>query len=133
MFLLVVTLVFKILWLQVLLGQGVIYQSLRRIQQFAMALACWSPSNHGWIKMNSDGAVSMNNDNASIGGLFRDLDSHWLCGYFLKVSKEMVFRIKARAILRGLCIALEKGYRQLEIECDNAVLVESVLVLPVVT
>ncbi|MBA0678932.1 hypothetical protein Goari_020249, partial [Gossypium aridum] len=33
----------------------------------------------------------------------------------------------ARAILESLCIAWEKGYRQLEIECDNALLVESVL------
>ncbi|MFQ6641389.1 hypothetical protein Gotur_016493, partial [Gossypium turneri] len=38
-----------------------------------------------------------------------------------------VFHIEARAILEGLRIAWEKGYRQLEIDCDNALLVESVL------
>ncbi|MBA0746811.1 hypothetical protein Gogos_009294, partial [Gossypium gossypioides] len=52
---------------------------------------------------------------------------HWLCGYSLKVSKETVFHIEARAILEGLRVAWEKGYRQLEIECNNALLVESVL------
>ncbi|KAG8479054.1 hypothetical protein CXB51_029680 [Gossypium anomalum] len=82
---------------------------------------------HGWIKMNSDGAVSMNYDNASIRGLFRDVNGHWLSRYSLKVSKEMIFRIEALAILEDLRIAWEKGYRQLEIECDNALLVESVL------
>ncbi|MBA0744342.1 hypothetical protein Gogos_006970, partial [Gossypium gossypioides] len=77
--------------------------------------------------MNSDGAMSMTDDNTSIGGLFRDVDGHWLCGYSLKVSKETVFCIEARAILEGLRIAWEKGYRHLEIEHDNALLVESVL------
>ncbi|MBA0597257.1 hypothetical protein Gorai_007069, partial [Gossypium raimondii] len=33
-----------------------------------------------------------------------------------------------RAILEGLLIAWEKCYRQLEIECNNALLVESVLI-----
>lgn len=37
----------------------------------------------------------------------------------------MVFRVKTRVILEGLHIAWEKGYRQLEIECDNVLLVES--------
>ncbi|KAK5786226.1 hypothetical protein PVK06_040858 [Gossypium arboreum] len=93
-----------------------------------MALAtCWSPLDHGWIKMNSDGAVSMNYDNTSIRGLFRDVNGHWLSRYSLKVSNEMIFGIEARAILEGLHIAWEKGYRQLEIKCDNALLVESVL------
>ncbi|KAH1115691.1 hypothetical protein J1N35_009069 [Gossypium stocksii] len=41
--------------------------------------------------------------------------------------KRTVFHIEARVILEGLRIAWEKGYRQLEIECDNALLVESVL------
>ncbi|MFQ6654687.1 hypothetical protein Gotur_025572 [Gossypium turneri] len=68
----------------------------------------------------------MNDDNASIGGLFKDVNDDWLCGYSLKVSKETFFRIEARAILIVLRIAWEKGYRQLEIECDNALLVESV-------
>ncbi|MFQ6662121.1 hypothetical protein Gotur_030037, partial [Gossypium turneri] len=38
------------------------------------------------------------------------------------------FRIEARAILEVLRIAWEKGYRLLEIKCENALLVESVLI-----
>ncbi|KAK5840945.1 hypothetical protein PVK06_009853 [Gossypium arboreum] len=58
--------------------------------------------------MNLDGVVSMNDDNVSIGALFRDVNGHWLCRYSLKVSKETLFHIKARAILEGLRIAWEK-------------------------
>ncbi|MBA0760930.1 hypothetical protein Gotri_023642, partial [Gossypium trilobum] len=49
------------------------------------------------------------------------------CGYSLKVNKKTIFRIEARAIIEGLRIALEKSYRQLEMECDNALLIEFVL------
>ncbi|MBA0618951.1 hypothetical protein Godav_028210 [Gossypium davidsonii] len=56
-------------------------QSSQGIQSLATTLAtCWSPPDHGWIKMNSDGVVSMNDDNASIGGLFKDVNDHWLFG-----------------------------------------------------
>ncbi|MBA0576216.1 hypothetical protein Golob_027649 [Gossypium lobatum] len=46
----------------------------------------------------------------------------------LRLGKEMVFHVEARVILEGLLIAWEKGYRQLEIECNDALLVESVLI-----
>ncbi|MBA0727900.1 hypothetical protein Golax_000848, partial [Gossypium laxum] len=37
--------------------------------------------------------------------------------------KDVIFKIEARAILEGLCLAWEKGFRHLELECDNAFLV----------
>ncbi|KAK5839096.1 hypothetical protein PVK06_007857 [Gossypium arboreum] len=46
-------------------------------------LKYWSPPKPGWIKMKSDGAVSFNDDNASIGGVFKDADGNWLCSYLL--------------------------------------------------
>ncbi|MBA0762166.1 hypothetical protein Gotri_024708, partial [Gossypium trilobum] len=45
----------------------------------------------------------------------------------IQQTSRTVFRVEARVILEGLRIAWEKGYRQLEIECDNTLLVESVL------
>ncbi|MBA0660641.1 hypothetical protein Goklo_012628, partial [Gossypium klotzschianum] len=40
------------------------------------------------------------------------------------MSKETIFRIEARAILKSLQITWVKGYRKFEIECDNVLLVE---------
>lgn len=48
----------------------------------------------------------------------------WL---LIQSEKKMVFCVEARAILEGLRIAWEKGYKQLEIECNNALLVEFLL------
>ncbi|KAK5818693.1 hypothetical protein PVK06_023637 [Gossypium arboreum] len=85
----------------------------------------WSPSELIWIKVNTDGTMPFNDDNASIGGVFRDTDGKWLCGYSMRMGKETVFHIEVRATLEGLRIAWEKGYRQLKVEYDNAFLVET--------
>ncbi|KAK5845814.1 hypothetical protein PVK06_002043 [Gossypium arboreum] len=58
----------------------------------------WSPPKDGWIKLNMDRAVPSNNAN-----------------------------IDWRSVLEELRIAWDKGFRQIELECDNVVLVESLL------
>ncbi|MBA0726700.1 hypothetical protein Golax_002510, partial [Gossypium laxum] len=62
-----------------------------------------------------------------MGGMFRDADARWLCGFSIAVSKETIFRVEAQAMFEGLRIAWEKGFRQLELECDNTLLVETLL------
>ncbi|MBA0790278.1 hypothetical protein Gohar_014939 [Gossypium harknessii] len=46
----------------------------------------------------------------------------------MKIGKERIFKVEARAILKRLQIAWEAGYRHLELECDDAMVVESILV-----
>ncbi|MBA0561732.1 hypothetical protein Golob_018533, partial [Gossypium lobatum] len=87
----------------------------------------WSHMEKGWIKLNTDGAVSSSSPTASIGGVFKDLDANWLCGYSLAFGKGFVFKVEARAVLEGLFIAWEKGFRKIEVECDSALLVELLL------
>ncbi|MBA0815577.1 hypothetical protein Gohar_000340 [Gossypium harknessii] len=87
----------------------------------------WSPLEKGWIKHNTDEAMPYISNWASMGGVIRDADARWLCWFSMAVSKETIFRIEARAILEGLPIAWEKGFRQVELECDNAFLVETLL------
>ncbi|KAG8488111.1 hypothetical protein CXB51_018618 [Gossypium anomalum] len=43
------------------------------------------------------------------------------------LRKDIIFKIEAKAILEGLCLAWEKGIRQLDIGCDNALLVETIV------
>lgn len=40
---------------------------------------------------------------------------------------DTIFKVEARAILECLNFARDKGFRQLEFECDNALLVETIL------
>ncbi|KAK5839197.1 hypothetical protein PVK06_007967 [Gossypium arboreum] len=82
----------------------------------------------GWIKLNMDGVVSPSRSFASIGGVFRYMNGSWLCGFLMRLGEDIIFKVEAKAILKGLNLAWDKGFRQLELECDNALLVETILV-----
>lgn len=88
----------------------------------------WSPSKIRWVKLKTNGAMTPNSRNASVGGVFKDLDARWLCGFSMTVAKNTIFHVEARAMLEGLHIAWDRGQRQLKIECANALLVECFLV-----
>ncbi|MBA0613425.1 hypothetical protein Godav_013864 [Gossypium davidsonii] len=88
----------------------------------------WSVLEVGWIKLNMDGPVSPFRSSASIGGVFRDMNGSWLCGFLMRLGGDIIFKVEARAIFKGLILARDKGFRQLELECDNALLVETILV-----
>ncbi|MFQ6625417.1 hypothetical protein Gotur_026630 [Gossypium turneri] len=60
-------------------------------------------------------------------GVFRDFNANWLGGYSMRIGKESIFRIEARAMLEGLRIAWDMGFRQIELKCDNALLLELLL------
>ncbi|MBA0796054.1 hypothetical protein Gohar_006854 [Gossypium harknessii] len=87
----------------------------------------WSVSEWGWVKLNTDGAVSLSSCSTATGGVIRDEKVNWLCGYSMILGRDEVFRIEARSMLKGLCLTWEKGYRQVELESDNALLVELIL------
>ncbi|MBA0755525.1 hypothetical protein Gogos_021086 [Gossypium gossypioides] len=43
------------------------------------------------------------------------------------LGKDEVFKIEARSMLERLHLLWDKGYRQVELECDNTFLVEIIL------
>ncbi|KAK5794016.1 hypothetical protein PVK06_035207 [Gossypium arboreum] len=89
----------------------------------------WSAPNRGWSKLNTDGAVSLNGSYVAIGGVIKNANANWLWGLSMLLRKIIIFKIEARAILKGLRLAWEKKIRLLEIECDNALLVEMIVVV----
>ncbi|KAG8482578.1 hypothetical protein CXB51_024192 [Gossypium anomalum] len=66
-------------------------------------------------------------DQGFSGRVFKDSDVNWLYGYSIMVGKDSIFRVEARAVLEGLHIAWERTFRQIDMECDNALLVETIL------
>ncbi|MBA0675719.1 hypothetical protein Goari_017244, partial [Gossypium aridum] len=46
----------------------------------------------------------------------------------MAVDKETPFKFEARTVLEGLRLAWEKRSTQVKFECDNALLVESLLI-----
>lgn len=83
----------------------------------------WTAPEMGWVKLNSDAAVQTAGQTASIEGVLRDLDANRLRGYSMSLGNDSVFHIEARAILEGLYFTWDKGFRKVEVECDNVLLV----------
>lgn len=86
----------------------------------------WQKPQNGWIKLNTDGSFSSDGLSASIGGLRRDSKGHWLFGFKMKLFTSEILQIEAAAIVSGLKVAWNKGYRRVELECDNAHVVDIV-------
>lgn len=84
-------------------------------------------SKNGLDKINSDGIVSTSGQDASIGEVLRDSNANLFWGYTISFSKESIFKVETKAMLEGLFIAWEKGFRKVEVECDNTLLVELIL------
>lgn len=62
-----------------------------------------------------------------MGGVFRDAGARKLYGFSIVFCNEAIFRIEACVILKGLHIEWEKRFRKIELKCDNAFLVETLL------
>ncbi|KAH1048284.1 hypothetical protein J1N35_039068 [Gossypium stocksii] len=69
----------------------------------------WNALDVGWVKLNMDGVVSASRYSASIGGAFRDENEIWLRRFSMRLAVNTVFKI------------------ELELECNNALLVETIL------
>ena len=41
----------------------------------------WIPLREGWVKLNTDGAANGETKIAGCGGLLRDVDGRWICGF----------------------------------------------------
>lgn len=84
----------------------------------------WTPPNEGWVKLNVDGAVALDGQQASIRGLLQDSTGTWLWGYAMSYGGDSVFKVEARVMLEGLLLVWDKGFKRVEVESDNALLVE---------
>ncbi|MBA0877908.1 hypothetical protein Goshw_005453, partial [Gossypium schwendimanii] len=60
---------------------------------------------------------------AAIGGVARGPSSDWLFGFKVSVSFIDIFQIEAKVVFEGLRLAWNKGFRQVELESGNALLI----------
>ncbi|KAF7814031.1 cytochrome P450 71A1-like [Senna tora] len=78
----------------------------------------WSKPKQGMIKLNTDGSSFGNPGMAGYGGIFRNEDGGWLCGYsgFIGIRTSMFAELTA--IKHGLNLAINKGFLKLEVDSD---------------
>uniref|UniRef100_A0A453ADZ8 RNase H type-1 domain-containing protein n=1 Tax=Aegilops tauschii subsp. strangulata TaxID=200361 RepID=A0A453ADZ8_AEGTS len=89
-----------------------------------VALVRWSRPPLGWCKLNFDGSVKHDGSGrASIGGVIRNSTGHAIVAYAERTEHAGVGVVEARALMRGLELALGMGCSSLVVEGDDLTLV----------
>ncbi|MFQ6625623.1 hypothetical protein Gotur_005710 [Gossypium turneri] len=86
----------------------------------------WQRPKPGWVKINIDGWMSTSRQRAAIGGALKGPNGGWLVGFEMVTSMASIFQIEAQAILKGLKLAWMRGFRQVEVENNNALLIDTI-------
>ncbi|XP_039840862.1 uncharacterized protein LOC120700683 [Panicum virgatum] len=90
-----------------------------------VVLVRWTPPPHGWFKINFDGSVYHDGSGrASIGGAIRDSAGRVVLAFAEPTEHSTVGIVEARAMIRGLRLALGLGVRRVVVEGDDLVLVQ---------
>ncbi|MBA0576986.1 hypothetical protein Golob_024634 [Gossypium lobatum] len=76
-------------------------------------------SANNWVFLFTDGAVARDYGYAAIGGVARDRDGNWIVGFNRFLGMCSPFEAKVWAILDGILILLNKGYKRITIMTDN--------------
>jgi ribonuclease HI len=84
----------------------------------------WSLPRPGWHKLNFDGSVHHDGSGrASIGGVIRDCYGRTMLAFAERTPHAGVGEVEARALIRGLHLALHNGCDRLVVEGDDLTLV----------
>lgn len=99
--------------------------SVRPFQPSHIVLVQWTPPPPGWLKINFDGSVYHDGSRrASIGGAIRDSNGCILLAFAELTEHSTVGIVEARAMIRGLRLALGLGLQRVVAEGDDLVLVQ---------
>ncbi|CAO2203758.1 unnamed protein product [Urochloa humidicola] len=97
--------------------------SARPFQPSRVVLVQWAPPPRGWFKVNFDGSVYHDGSRwASIGGAIRDSAGRVVLAFAEPTEHSTVGIVEARAMIRGLRLALELGVERVIAEGDDLVL-----------
>ncbi|GLU16063.1 hypothetical protein SLE2022_325130 [Rubroshorea leprosula] len=95
---------------------GPVTRSIRRCK--------WKKPQIGWIKLNTDGSVDL--ENAGFGGLLRNHKGDPICAFVSKAPRDDVFLVELWAVWRGLVLALSLGVKLIWVESDSLPVVKTI-------
>ncbi|CAN6217121.1 unnamed protein product [Urochloa humidicola] len=99
--------------------------SARPFRPSRVVLVQWMPPPRGWFKINFDGSVYHDGSRrASIGGAIRDNAGRVVLAFAEQTEHSTVGIVEARAMIRGLRLALELGLDRVIVEGDDLVLAQ---------
>ncbi|XP_061367067.1 uncharacterized protein LOC133310186 [Gastrolobium bilobum] len=82
-----------------------------------LSFPSWTAPSQGFLKLNVDGAASDNK--VTCGGLLRDWNGSWLCGFSAFIGSCSPLQAELWAILRGLDLAWKYGWKNIILESDS--------------
>nr|KYP70480.1 Putative ribonuclease H protein At1g65750 family [Cajanus cajan] len=80
--------------------------------------AIWSPSEHPWVKLNTDGSWLRGTSAMGLGGAIRDWAGMWRGGFSRGVLHGDALCAELLALEDGLAFCWEGGFRKVSCECD---------------
>ncbi|MBA0679497.1 hypothetical protein Goari_011261 [Gossypium aridum] len=85
-----------------------------------------SPPFVGWVKVNDDDSVPKHTSSPAVGGVIWDYKGNWLFGCGMRIGRSGIFQTGARALYERLVAAWHEGFLPIEVESDNAILINVV-------
>lgn len=79
----------------------------------------WRALRNGWVKLNTDAAVTNLGAKAAAGGILRDDNGNFLLGFSMDVGEATVTVAELKAILSGVKLVWRRGYSFVAIESDS--------------
>lgn len=86
----------------------------------------WRPPRQGWVKVNTDGCLKPNTNDAAWGGILRDSQAAFMGGFTYNLGRCSAIEAELWGILKGLECAWRNGYRRLHLETDCATALEMI-------
>ena len=84
----------------------------------------WEKPEVGWFRLNSDGSALGNPGPAGSGGLIRNGEGEWVCGYARKIGTITSFAAELWGLRDGILQCLNLQLPAVEIEIDAKSIVE---------
>lgn len=85
----------------------------------------WITPNHGWVKVNIDGAFAQASNTNACGGLIRDSDGNFIRGFICRLDNGDALSTKLCAYIHALKLAWVLGYFKIELEYDSKEAIDS--------
>ena len=87
----------------------------------------WKAPEEGWYKINCDGGFKKESDEAGIGVVMRNAEGKLVDGYYGKVKADSVLVVEAKAVKRGVKLAIEKNYHKVIVKMDSKIVHDEIV------
>lgn len=89
------------------------------ISKSSMTLIRWISPEEGFVKINCDGSLSIQNNLASCGGVIRDHWGAYIVGFACKLGNCSILQAELWAVFYGLKLGVDRGFRRIIVETDS--------------